>query len=63
MNVREIDRLAVGSSEEFLLDNVELVSGVFGGREVSFERDAGPVGLFALRDFEVGLEEVLVLAS
>jgi hypothetical protein len=63
VRVRETDRLAVRSSEEFLFDDRELVSGVFGGREIGFERDAGPVGFLAFGDFEVGFEEVLVLAS
>jgi hypothetical protein len=63
VSVGEIDRLADRSGEEFLLDDRELVSGVFGGREVGFERDAGPVGFLALGHFEVGFEEVLVFAS
>jgi hypothetical protein len=61
--VGEFDRLAVGSSEEFLFDDGELISGVFGGCEVGFQCDAAPVGLLALGHFEVGFEEVLVLAS
>jgi hypothetical protein len=61
--VGEFDRLAVGSSEEFLFDDGELISGVFGGCEVGLECDAVPVGLLALGHFEVGFKEVLVLAS
>jgi hypothetical protein len=63
VRVRELDRLAIWSSEELLFDDRELVAGIFGSREVGFERDAVPVGFLALVDFEVGLEEVLVLAS
>jgi hypothetical protein len=57
VGVGELDRLAVGSSEKSLFDDVELVSGIFGGFEVGLERDAVPVGFLALRDFEVGFWE------
>lgn len=63
MSVREVGWLAIRGGEEFLLDDRELVSGVFGAREVGLERDAGPVGFLALGHLEVGFEEVLVLAS
>lgn len=63
MRVRELDRLAIWSSEEFLFNDRELVAGIFRSREVGFERDAVPVGLLAFGHLEVGLEEVLVLAS
>jgi len=63
VGVGELDRLAVGSSDKSLFDDVEFVSGIFGGFEVGLERDAVPVGFLALGDFEVGFGEVLVLAS